>query len=42
MKIAVYYLLDDELEFFQLMEKKYNTKFIFYKHYLNIDNVEET
>lgn len=42
MKIAVYSLLDDELEFFQLMEKKYNTKFIFYKHYLNIDNVEET
>ncbi|MEI0526789.1 NAD(P)-dependent oxidoreductase [Brachyspira murdochii] len=41
MKIAVYSLLDDELEFFQLMEKKYNTKFTFYKHYLNIDNVKE-
>ncbi|MEI0516945.1 NAD(P)-dependent oxidoreductase [Brachyspira murdochii] len=41
MKIAVYSLLDDELEFFQLMEKKYNTKFTFYKHYLNIDNAKE-
>ncbi|WP_157153523.1 NAD(P)-dependent oxidoreductase [Brachyspira murdochii] len=41
MKIAVYSLLDDELEFFQLMEKKYNTKFTFHKHYLNIDNVKE-
>ena len=42
MKIAVYSLLNDELEFFQLMEKKYNTKFTFYKHYLNIDTVKET
>lgn len=42
MKILVYSLLDDELEAFQLTEKKYNTKFTFYKHYLNIDNVEET
>ncbi|PCG19471.1 NAD(P)-dependent oxidoreductase [Brachyspira sp. G79] len=41
MKIAVYSLLDDELESFQLMEKKYNTKFTLYKHYLNIDNVKE-
>lgn len=42
MKIAVYSLLNDELDFFQLMEKKYNTKFTFYKHYLNIDTVKET
>ena len=41
MSIAVYSFLDDEAEFFKLMEKKYNTKFTLYKHHLNIDNVKD-
>ncbi|OEJ15230.1 lactate dehydrogenase [Brachyspira hampsonii] len=41
MSIAVYSFLDDEAEFFKLMEKKYNTKFTLYRHHLNIDNVKE-
>ena len=41
MSIAVYSFLDDELEFFKLMEKKYNTKFTLHKHHLNIDNVKD-
>ena len=41
MSIAVYSFLDDEAEFFKLMEKKYNTKFTLHKHHLNIDNVKD-
>lgn len=41
MSIVVYSFLDDEAEFFKLMEKKYNTKFTLHKHHLNIDNVKD-
>ncbi|KLI36722.1 lactate dehydrogenase [Brachyspira hyodysenteriae] len=41
MSIVVYSFLDDESEFFKLMEKKYNTKFTLHKHHLNIDNVKD-
>ena len=41
MSIVVYSFLDDEAEFFKLMEKKYNTKFTLHKHHLNIDNVND-
>ncbi len=41
MSVVVYSVLDDELEFFNLMEKKYDTKFTLCKHHLNIDNVKD-
>lgn len=41
MSIVVYSVLDDELEFFASMEKKYNTKFTLLKHHLNIDNAKD-
>uniref|UniRef100_UPI003F4B6660 NAD(P)-dependent oxidoreductase n=1 Tax=Brachyspira catarrhinii TaxID=2528966 RepID=UPI003F4B6660 len=41
MSIVVYSFLDDEAEFFKLMENKYNTKFTLHKHHLNIDNVKD-
>ena len=41
MSLIIYSVLDDELEFFNMMEKKYNEKFELRKYHLNIDNVKD-
>lgn len=42
MNILVYSALDDELEYFKLMEEKYNIKFTLHKFHLNLSNAEES
>lgn len=42
MNILVYSVLDDELEYFKLMEEKYSIKFTLNKFHLNFQNADES